>query len=181
MPFFKDFLLEQSRAVAQAAEHKHDDINEWKHFPRYWPFMRLIHRSPVNSPHKGQWLGALMFSLICALINGWVNNCEAGDLRRHHIHYDVTVMCQGLFVGIEQSSSHYDDVIMSAIASQITSLTIVYSIVYSDEDQTKHQSSASLAFVRGIHRRPVNSPHKWPVTRKMFPFDDVIMHRQHSI
>ena len=71
---------------------------------------------------------------------------------------------------------HYDDVIMSAIASQITSLTIVYSVVYSDADQRKHQSSASLAFVRGIHRGPVNSPHKWPVTRKMFPFDDVIMY-----
>ena len=64
---------------------------------------------------------------------------------------------------------------MGSIASQITSLTIVYSIVYSDADQRKHQSSASLAFVRGIHRGPVNSPHKWPVTRKMFPFDDVIM------
>ena len=77
---------------------------------------------------------------------------------------------------------HYNDVIMGAIASQITSLTIVYSIVYSDADQRKHQSSASLAFVLGIHRgpvnspqSPVNSPHKWPVTRKMFPFDDVIM------
>ena len=64
---------------------------------------------------------------------------------------------------------------MSTIASQITSLTIVYSNVYSGVDQRKHQSSASLAFVRGIHRGPVNSPHKGPVTRKMFPFDDVIM------
>ena len=64
---------------------------------------------------------------------------------------------------------------MDAIASQITSLTTVYSIVYSDADQRKHQSSASLAFVRGIHRGSVNSPHKWSVTRKMFPFDDVIM------
>ena len=64
---------------------------------------------------------------------------------------------------------------MGAVASQITSLTIVYSTVYSGTDQTKHQSSASLAFVRGIHRGPVNSPHKWPVTRKMFPFDDVVM------
>ena len=72
---------------------------------------------------------------------------------------------------------HYNDVIMGPIASQITSLTIVYSIVYSDADQRKHQSSASLAFVRGIHRGPVNSPHKWPVMRKMFPFDDVIMYR----
>ena len=70
---------------------------------------------------------------------------------------------------------HYSDVIMGSMVSQITSLTIVYSTVYSDADQTKHQSSASLAFVRGIRRWPVNSPHKWPVTRKMFPFDDVIM------
>ena len=67
---------------------------------------------------------------------------------------------------------HCGDVIIGAIASQITSLTIVYSTVYTDK---KHQSSASLAFVRGNHRGPVNSPHKWPVTRKMFPFDDVIM------
>ena len=70
---------------------------------------------------------------------------------------------------------HYTDVIMGTVVSQITSLTIVYSIVYSDADHRKHQNSASLAFVRGIHRGPVNSPHKWPVTRKMFPFDDVIM------
>ena len=70
---------------------------------------------------------------------------------------------------------HYGDVLMGAIASQITSLAIVYSTVYSDADQRKFQSSASLAFVWGIHRGPVNSPHKWPVTRKMFPFDDVIM------
>ena len=70
---------------------------------------------------------------------------------------------------------HHDDVIMTVIASQITSLTIIYSTVYSDADQRKHESSASLAFVWGIHRGPVNSPHKWPVTRKIFPFDDVIM------
>ena len=75
-----------------------------------------------------------------------------------------------------QADNHYVDVIMGTIASQITSLTIGYSIVYSVADQRKHQSSASLAFVRGIHRGPVNSPHKWPVTRKMFPLDDVIMY-----
>ena len=72
---------------------------------------------------------------------------------------------------------HYCDAIMGIVASQITSLTIVYTTVYSDADQSKHQSCASLAFVWGIHRGPVNSPHKWPVTRKMFPFDDVIMGR----
>ena len=73
------------------------------------------------------------------------------------------------------TGTHYNDVIMSEIASQITSLTIVYSTVYSEADQRKHQSSASLAFVRGIHRGPGNTLHKWPVTRKMFPLDDVIM------
>ena len=70
---------------------------------------------------------------------------------------------------------------MRAMASQITSLTIVCSIVYLGADQRKHQSSASLAFVRGIHRWPVNSPNKGPVTRKMFPFDDVIMNLERSI
>ena len=70
---------------------------------------------------------------------------------------------------------HYGEVIMGTMASQITSLTIVYSTVYSDADQRRHQSSASLAYVWGIHRGPVNYPHKWPVMRKMFPFDDVIM------
>ena len=70
----------------------HDDVIKWKHFPSYRPFVRGIHRSPVNSLHKGQWRGALMFSLIYAWINGWVNNRQAGDFRRHHTHYDVIVM-----------------------------------------------------------------------------------------
>ena len=70
----------------------YDDVIKWKHFPRYWPFVRGIHRWPVNSLHKGQWCGALMFSLICTWINGWVNNREAGGLRRHRAHYDVRVM-----------------------------------------------------------------------------------------
>ena len=86
----------------------HDDVIKWKHFSRYWPFVRGIQRSPLNSSDKGR--GALMFSLICTWTNSWVNTRDAGDLKRH----------------------------------------------------------------RG-HRWPVNSPHKWPVTRKMFPFDSVIM------
>ena len=76
------------------------------------------------------------------------------------------------------SLCHYNGVILGVITSQISSLTIVYSAVYSDADQRKHQRSASLAFVWGIHRWPVNSPHKGPVTRKMFPFHDVIMWRE---
>ena len=67
------------------------DVIKWKHFPRYWPFAQGIHRSPVNSPHKCQWRGALIFSLICTWTNGWVNNRDPGDLRRHLAHY-VTIM-----------------------------------------------------------------------------------------
>ena len=79
---------------------EHDDVIKWKHFPHYWPFVRGIHRSPVNSPHKGQWRGALMFTLICARINGWVNNREAGDLRRYLAHYDVIVMKWAILIDV---------------------------------------------------------------------------------
>ena len=100
----------------------------------------------------------------------------------HYEKQDFSLKCRSrVYSGLEfdnhcagssASISSYNDVIMGAIASQIT---IVYSIVYSDADQRKYQSSASLAFVRGIYRESVNSPHKWPATRKMFPFDAVIM------
>ena len=79
-------------SVITRVHSNHDDVIKWKHFPRYWPFVREIHRPSVNSPHKGQWRGALMFSLICIWINGWVNNCEAGDLRCYRAHFDVIVM-----------------------------------------------------------------------------------------
>ena len=211
------------------------DIIKWKHFPRYWSFVRgtTAHRwIPLTMASDAE----LFFPLICAWTNSWANNRDAGDLRSH----DVIVMPRQdlacwmtlnlgvLFVFPEQFTlatvedealllkviwclepgpvveyflsfrlveatqlqeqtcgdrkssllttfmkmnfCHYSNVIMSAMASQLTSLTIVYSTVFSGTDQRKHQSSASLAFVRGIHRWPVNSPHKRPVTRKMFPF-----------
>ena len=97
----------------------------------------------------------------------------------HWLNWDIFIVLELTGVSatvlsklLQKLRSHYCDVIMGAMASQITSLTIVYS---TGADQRKHQSSASLAFVRGIHRWPVNSPHKRPVTWKMFPFDDVIM------
>ena len=71
----------------------HAGVIKWKHFPRHWPFVRGIHRSPVNAPHKGQWRGALMCSLICAWINGWIKNREAGDLRCHRAH---SYLCNAL-------------------------------------------------------------------------------------
>ena len=88
-----------------------DVINKWKHFPPYWPFVRGIRRSPVNSPHKDQLRGALMFSLICVWINGWVNNRDAGDLRRYRSYYDFTIMldqnracCDKFMIGMTRKS-----------------------------------------------------------------------------
>ena len=106
-------------------------------------------------------------------MQGWAHRVVY--IPRDHIHPPLLhcVYCRRLEVSFRKI--HSSDVIMGTIASQITSHTIVYSTVYSDADQRKRQSSASLAFVRGIHRGPVNSPHKWPVRRNMFPFDDVIM------
>ena len=69
----------------------HDDVIKWKHFPHYWPFVPVVWSS-VNYPHKGQWSGALMFSLICAWTKGQINNQDSRDLRRHHAHHDATVM-----------------------------------------------------------------------------------------
>ena len=98
-------------------------------------------------------------------------------VQKPDLSYHVTGSYSPSFFPVP--ASYYTDVITSMMASQITRLSIVYSTVYSGADQRKHQRSASLAFVRGILRRPVNSPNNGPVTRKMFPFDDVIM--SHSV
>ena len=91
----------------------HYNVIKWKHFPRYWPFVRGIHRSPVNSPHKCQWRGALKFSLICVWINDWGNNREVDDLRRGH--YDVIVMHKHVVIKWAKLTTkrlivHYSDV-----------------------------------------------------------------------
>ena len=107
------YFLHGLHAIGHKQSHTccHDDVIKWKHFPHYWPFVRGIHRSPVNSPHKDQWRGALMFSLICVWSNGWVNNCYAGDLRRHRAHYDIIVIttnyiCMVLCEGTLQTISN---------------------------------------------------------------------------
>ena len=82
----------KGRHESGTSPQAHDYVIKSKHFPCNWPFVWGIHRSPVNSSLKGQWREALMFSLICAWINGWVKNWDTGDLRRHGAHYDVTVM-----------------------------------------------------------------------------------------
>ena len=104
-PYWGNRLLNKPVLPALADKHltplctivlcyNHDDVIKWKNFPCYWTFVWGIHRSPLNSPHKSQWRGALMFSLICARINGWVNNGEAEDFRRYRTHYEVTVIFQ---------------------------------------------------------------------------------------
>ena len=92
LSFLKLVVTLQSGTSRTFFQNEHDDVIKWNNFPRNWPFVRGIHWSPVNSPHKGQWRGALVFSLICVWANGWVNNRDAGDLGRHGAHYDVTVL-----------------------------------------------------------------------------------------
>ena len=97
-------INDHSRTDTIMSENIHDDVIKWKHSPRYWPFARGIHRSPVNYPHKGQWREALMFPLICAWTNNdWVNNRDAGDFRRHRAHYDVTIMLKTLTETLRQN------------------------------------------------------------------------------
>ena len=115
--------------------------------------------------HAGQW--TFYLRSITVVANAFPKlGLSHMQIRKYVTLYDNMYYC---------GHHHDSDFVMSAMASQITSLTIVYSTVYSGANQRKHQSSASLAFVWGIHRWPVNSPRKGPVTRKMFPFDDVIM------
>ena len=120
-----------------AVQWWHDDVIKWKHFPRHWPFVRGIHRSPVNFPHKGQSRGALIFSLICAWINGWVNNREAGDLRHHRAHYDVIIMNFPALIGCVQRvwtvrlcQSVSDGWVMTEWLARWTQLWVMYRFLW---------------------------------------------------
>ena len=178
-----------------------DDVIKWKHFPRYWPFVRGIHQFPVNYPHKGQWRGALMFSLICARINGWVNNREAGDLRCHCAHYDVTVMPVKHVMMVE-SFQHYWSLMQRGIGqidswlwgsamhgkilalSFIRYLSLAYNFTWQVVNvhklvQTDHKETIKAPHCRlcgrGIHWSSVDSHHKGPVIQKAFPCQNIIM------
>ena len=119
--------------------------------------------------------------ITCHRLNRMKQSSVKFEYKRKHFVAEIENVVYKISAIFENKLSwnryYYSDIIMSTMTSQITSLTIIYSTVYSCADQRKHQSSASLAFVRGLHRWPVNSPHKGPVTRKMFSFDDVIMWR----
>ena len=151
-------------------ESKHIGI-WWYLFSKYCFWNRSLEQICTSRKLKTVWIVYITVHLIIVIFTHlpWKNE--------QTIYSDQFSWMKSLvfWLKFHWSLFHYDDVIMTMLASQITSLTVVYSIVYSGVNQRKHQSSASLAFVREIHRGPVNFPHKWPVTRKMFPFDDVIM------
>ena len=111
-----------------------------RHFPHYWPFVRGIHRSPVNSSHKGQWHGALVPSLICAWINGWVNNRESGDLRSHRAHYDVIVMCV-------IRKGHFYNELASNRSEAITQTDQWFNSLRPSDAICRHRSGSTLAQV----------------------------------
>ena len=104
-----------------------DDVIKWRHFPRYWSFVRGIHRPLVHSPRKCQWRGALMFSLICVWINGWVNNLWAGDLIHYRAHYDVIVTtkpqlnCSVVFLKIHSIHNNRTEIVQGVASNSIFS------------------------------------------------------------
>ena len=144
--------------------NKNNSNSIWIQCPLLWQnfiesFVNTTHPKNSALPNMGEWIPSVPKNYKVAITRHMTTTPCA---------YFIEENAHGLMM------MHYSDVIMDAMTSQITSLTIVYSTVYSDADQIKYQSSASLAFLRGIHRWLVNSPHKGPVTRKMFPFNDVI-------
>ena len=150
----------------------HDEVIKWKHFLRNWPFVRGIHRSPVNSHHKGQWRGALMFSLICTWINGWVSNCEAGDMIRQRAHYEGIVMKLG--ESLYNLTSRGGPNKMCKLRHEVKTFRkkikfwnlnstrdTLSELVDTYDDVIKWKNFPRYwPFVRGIHRSLVNSPHK---------------------
>ena len=141
---------------------KHNDVTKWKHFPRYWSFVRGIQRSPVNSLHKDQWRGALVFYLICAWTNGWANNRDAGNLRRHRAHYDVIVMTSYAVHGLEKLCTVTKQYPISRTQDLHKLYTHIYAPVnWVHDDVIKWKYIPRYwPFVRGIHRSLMNSPPK---------------------
>ena len=118
------YLRKSTTTVPLPMHHVlHDDVIKWKHLPRYWPFVRGIHWSPDHTPHKGQWRKALMFSLICVWINGWVNNRATGNLRRH---YDVIVMWNFFSTFSQSVSWSFQGVANRKISSNLMPKTIEF-------------------------------------------------------
>ena len=126
--------------ISRSLLSDHDDVIKWTHFPRYWPFGWGIHRWPLNSPHKGQWRGALIISLICAFTNVWANN-----LRRHRAHYDVTVIWSNQWVTFVATAIYTDQRIVGYHLYNTAHIklwatfgsTVIYHYIYVYYDATR--------------------------------------------
>ena len=150
----------------------HDDVIKWKYFPRYWPFVRGMHRSPVNFPHKDQWRGTLMFSLICARTDSWANHGDADDLSCYRTHYDVIVMLRKMTATYQDCTESRSSIKQHKIQRGTwkvwkrthawTSLSrALECLLWVNDDVIKWKHFPRYwPFVRGINRSPVNSPHK---------------------
>ena len=157
----------------------YDDVIKWKHFLRYWPFVRGIHRSPLNFPHKGQWRGALMFSLICAWMYDWENNREAGDSRWHHAHNDVVVMISGPNAGVAQREywewrltfSFRYNVVLTTLCKLTNHYQIwLYSLNFSDAYASIKLAIRKMACSTGMHFctisiKVIHFPYYWSFVR----------------
>ena len=184
----------------------HDDVIKWKHFPRHWPFEWGIHRSPVNSPHKGQWRGAFMFSFICAWINRGLNNREAGDLRHYRAHYDVIAMplsvfqllylhcmicyicmfCSYVFYrkclyrrGVTKGPLHWRHNELDGVSDHQPHDCLLTCLFRHRSNKTSKIRVTGLC--EGNSPGTGEFPAQKPITRKMFPFDDVIMNKRSFI
>ena len=128
----------------------HDDVIKWKHFPCYWPFVRGIHRWPVDSPHKGQWRWALMFSLMCACTNDWANTPDTCVLRRHVALCDVTVMRQECSVDTNIVRFRYNTPTFSKLSQKTTMMDIICPH-HLHIHNSSHSAHVSCIFFTGIH------------------------------
>ena len=161
----KKYLCDQKR-----------DKNSWLNYSFFFHYV-LVQKNAWYQAHLNYWSFVVYGFIVLVLIKAvvcfkiWIIKICV----KFYLNHSNISGANELHIDQWIDTFHYNDDIMGTMASQITSLPIVYSAVYSGADQRKLQSSASLAFVRGIHRWLVKSLHKWPVMRKMFPFDDVIM------
>ena len=144
--------------------HWHDDVIKWKYFQRYWPFLLGIHRSPVNSPHKGQWRGALMLSLICT----WIKSFQVQDLRRYSAHYDVTVMRHGHMAAIDIFNSSLpgkmatffaDDIFKWTFLNENDRIRIQISLKYFPKSPVDNKAAlVEIKAWRRIGDKPLSEP-----------------------
>ena len=157
----------------QTSSRWHDDVIKWKHFPRDRPFVRGIHRWPVNSPHKGLWRGALMFSLICAWMDGWVYHRESGDLRCHSAHYDVKVMTENFLYMIKSCLSWPFQYRITDLMAQFLKLSKVgdWCLQFSVSQKIHLVLTEYIVDHRAFPRWPVIHGSSWSGLVKVGPID----------